>query len=182
MILTTKEEIHQWLKEQCPVYVRWLGDDLDGLIDYVLKRRIGVSDLTYCLNKERKGTLVDLTHLSHGRTMIGQSLPFHGVVNLKYWRGRVDRPEYVIYFRNQKDEEETVCFREEDGKEDFEKTVAFYLAPTTLDTSFYERKMNKEKECEIRQRFKKIYGSDKKQPPKKRNGIAAASAFDASIR
>ena len=46
MILNTKEEIHQWLKEQCPVYVRWLGDDLDWLIDYVLKRRIGVSDLT----------------------------------------------------------------------------------------------------------------------------------------
>ena len=159
MILTTKEEIHQWLKEQCPVYVRWLGDDLDGLIDYVFTRTF---------KHGGGGTLAGLTHLSHGRMMTQTSKPFHGIVNCKYYRGRVDRSEYVIYFRNQKDEEETVCFREEDGKEDFEKTVAFYSAPTTLDTSFYERKMNTEKECEIRQRFKKIYGSDKKQPPKKK--------------
>lgn len=75
MILTTKEEIHQWLKEQCPVYVRWLGDDLDGLIDYVLKRRIGVSVSTYCLIKERKGTLADLTHLSHGRRIMFSHFP-----------------------------------------------------------------------------------------------------------
>ena len=162
MILETKEEIHQWLKEQCPVYVRWLGDDLDGLIDYVLKRRIGVSVSTYCLNKERKGTFVNLTHLSHGRTMIGQSLPFHGVVNLKYWRGRVDRPEYVINFRNQKDEEEKSVFAENGGKEDFDKAVAFYSNPTTLDTAFYEKNMADEKEREIRRLFKAMHTSDKK--------------------
>lgn len=169
MILDTTEEIHQWLKDQCPVYVRWLGDDLDGLIDYVLKRRIGVSDLTSCSIEERKGTLVDLTHLSHGRRMTGREWPYHGFVCNMFGRWRKDRPEYVIYFRNQKDEEETVCFREENGKEDFDETVAFYSVPTTLDTSFYERRMSEESERDIRKTFKRLHlRFYKRKPPEKK--------------
>ena len=151
MILETKEEIHQWLKEQCPAFVHYVGDDLSKMCDHFLQR----------IN-EGTGGLADLTHLSHGRTMIGQSLPFHGFVNLKYWRGRVDRPEYVINFRNQKDEEEKSVFAENGGKEDFDKAVAFYSNPTTLDTAFYEKNMADEKERGIRRLFKAMHTSDKK--------------------
>ena len=169
MILNTKEEIHQWLKEQCPVYVRWFGDDLDGLIDYVLKRRIGLGDLTSCLNKENKGTLVDLTHLSHGRRMTGQEWPYHGFICNMCGRWRRDQSEYVIYFRNRGNDIEILRSREEDGQEDFEKTVAFYSAPTTLDTSFYERKMSEESERDIRKMFKRLHlRFYKRKPPEKK--------------
>ena len=169
MILETQEEIHQWLKKQCPVYVRWLGDDLDWLIDYVLKRRIGVSDLTSCLIKERRGTLVDLTHLSHGRRMTGREWPYHGFICNMFGRWRKDQSEFVIYFLNQENNVETVRFREEDGKEDFEKTVDFYSVPTTLDTSFYERRMSEESERDIRKMFKRLHlRFYKRKPPEKK--------------
>lgn len=38
MILETKEEIHQWLKEQCPAFVRYVGDNLSSLCDHFLQR------------------------------------------------------------------------------------------------------------------------------------------------
>ena len=159
MILETKEEIHQWLKEQCPVYVRWLGDDLNKLIDYVFTCTFKYSD---------DETLADLTHLSHGRMMTQKSEPFHGIVSCKYYRGRVDCSEYVIYFRNQKDEEEKIVFAENGGKNDFDKAVAFYSTPTTLDTAFYEKNMADEKEREIRRLFKAMHASDKKIQKKTR--------------
>lgn len=143
MILNTKEEIHQWLKKQCPVYVQIVNDDLDGLADYVLKRTIG-----------KGGTVADLTHLSHGRMMSQTSEPFHGIMNTKYCRMRVDRSEYVIYFRNQENKEEKSIFAENDGKEDFDKEVAFYSTPITLDTSFFDANMDKESAYKIKQDLK----------------------------
>lgn len=143
MILETKEEIHQWLKKQCPVYVQIVNDDLDGLADYVLKRTIG-----------KGGSFADLTHLSHGRMMTETSEPFHGIMNTKYCRIRVDRSEYVIYFRNQENKEEKNIFAENDGKEDFDEDVAFYSTPTTLDTSFFDANMDKESAYKIKQDLK----------------------------
>ena len=162
MILETKEEIHEWLKKQCPVYVQIVNDDLDGLADYVLKRTIG-----------RGGTFADLTHLSHGRMMTETSEPFHGIMNTKYCRIRVDRSEYVIYFRNQKNKEGKSTFSENDGKENFDKEVAFYSTPTMLDTSFYDENMDKESVYKIKQDLKGhmfifSYSFDKKMKRKEK--------------
>ena len=65
MILETKEEIHQWLKEQCPAFVRYVGDNLSSLCDHFLQR----------IN-EGTGGLADLTHLSHGRRIVFLHVPF----------------------------------------------------------------------------------------------------------
>lgn len=144
MILETQEEIHQWLKKQCPVYVRWLGDDLDWLIDYVLKRRIGVSDLTSCFIKERRGTLVDLTHLSHGRRIAFSHVPFKGYrINRHFGRVFVNEPEYWIAFCNQRNKIEQVFYPD---KQAFNAARdSYYEKPETLDTSFYGERLKKRK-------------------------------------
>lgn len=86
--------------------------------------------------------------------MTETSEPFHGIMNTKYCRIRVDRSEYVIYFRNQENKEEKSIFAENDGKEDFDKDVAFYSTPTTLDTSFYDKNMDNESAYKIKQDLK----------------------------
>lgn len=134
MILTTQEEIHQWLKEQCPAFVRYVGDDLSGLADHVLLRTTGA-----------EGGLADLTHLSHGRRIAFSHLPFKGY-RIKRFIGpvRVNEPEYWIAFCNQKGEIEKVFYPD---KHAFNAARDKYLTkPTTLDTSFYEERLKKRNE------------------------------------
>ena len=131
MILETEEEIHQWLKEQCPAFVRYVGDYLSSLCDHFLQR----------IN-EGTGGLADLTHLSHGRRIVFSHVPFKGY-RIKRFIGpvRVNEPEYWIAFCNQKDEIEKVFYPD---KHAFNAARDKYLTkPTTLDTSFYEERLKK---------------------------------------
>ena len=111
--------------------MRYVGDDLFRLADYVLLRTTGAT-----------GGLADLTHLSHGRRIVFSHLPFKGY-RIKRFIGpvRVNEPEYWIAFCNQQDEIEKVFYSD---KHAFHAARDKYLTkPTTLDTSFYEERLKK---------------------------------------
>ncbi len=129
MILTTQEEIHQWLKNQCSAYVRYVGDDVHELANHVLLRTTGST-----------GRLADLTHLSHGRRIVYSHLPFKGYrIHRLLGTVRVNEPEYWIAFCNQKDEIEKVFYPD---KHTFNAVRETYSTkPETLDTSFYEERL-----------------------------------------
>ncbi len=133
MILETQEEIHQWLKKQCPAFVRYVGDDLSSLCNYFLLR----------INRG-SGGFADLTHLSHGRRIAFSHMPFKGYrINRHLGRIFVNEPEYWIAFCNQRNKIEQVFYPD---KQAFNAARdSYYAKPETLDTSFYEERLKKRK-------------------------------------